>query len=50
MNNTKRNIEFKLLEKCMHIKEHPQMKVTYFQADEKKSGGKYVTINEALKR
>lgn len=43
-------LNLKLLEKCMHIKEHPQMKVTYFQADEKKSGGKYVTINEALKK
>lgn len=27
-----------------HIKEQPKITVTYFQPDEKKSGGAYVTI------
>lgn len=31
------------------IAEHPQVTVTYFQPDEKKSGGAYVTITDTVK-
>lgn len=32
------------------ISEHPEIKVTYFLADEKKSGGKYVFLSGVLHR
>ena len=33
-----------------HIKEQPEITVTYFQPDEKKSGGAYVTITGSAKK
>ena len=33
-----------------HIKEHPEVTVTYFQPDEKKSGGAYVTVTDSAKK
>ena len=33
-----------------HIKEQPEITVTYFQPDEKKSGGAYVTVTGSAKR
>ena len=33
-----------------HIKEQPEVTVTYFQPDEKKSGGAYVTITGSARR
>ena len=33
-----------------HIKEHPEVKVTYFEKDKKKSGGAYLQRNASIKR
>ena len=33
-----------------HIKEQPEVTVTYFQPDEKKSGGAYVTVTGFVKK
>ena len=33
-----------------HIKEHPEIKVTYFEKDKKKSGGAYLQRNACIKR
>lgn len=33
-----------------NIKEEPQMEITYFQPDEKKEGGSYVTVTERVKK
>ena len=33
-----------------HIKEQPEVTITYFQPDEKKSGGAYVTITGFVKK
>lgn len=33
-----------------HVKEHPQVTVTWFQPDEKKDGGQYITTTGYLKR
>ena len=33
-----------------HIKEQPEITVTYFQPDEKKSGGAYVTVTGFAKK
>lgn len=32
-----------------HLKEHPSITVTYFHQDEKKSGGRYITVSGTLK-
>lgn len=32
------------------LSDHPQLRVTYFQADEHKSGGRYLTITGRLKK
>lgn len=32
------------------LKEYPEIKITYFQPDEKKSGGSYITAVGAIKR
>lgn len=32
-----------------HIKEHPEVTITYFQPDERKKGGKYVAITGRVK-
>ena len=33
-----------------HIKEQPEITVTYFQPDEKKNGGAYVTVTDSVKK
>lgn len=33
-----------------HIKEHPEISVTWFRPDEKKDGGQYITTTGRLKR
>lgn len=33
-----------------HVKEHPKVTVTWFQPDEKKAGGQYITTTGYLKR
>ena len=33
-----------------HIKEQPEITVTYFQPDEKKNGGAYVTVTGSAKK
>lgn len=33
-----------------HINEHPEIMVTWFQPDEKKDGGQYITTTGRLKR
>lgn len=33
-----------------HVKEHPKVTVTWFQPDEKKDGGQYITTTGYLKR
>ena len=33
-----------------HIKEQPEVTITYFQPDEKKSGGAYVTVTGSAKK
>lgn len=33
-----------------HLKEHPSITVTYFHQDEKKSGGRYITVSGNLKK
>ena len=35
---------------CEKISEHPEIVVTYFVPDEKKSGGKYVTVEGEVKK
>lgn len=32
------------------LKEHPEIAITYFQPDEKKNGGSYVTVNSTVKK
>lgn len=44
------DLDRKLRELNDKISEHPEIVVTYFQADEKKNGGTYVTISGALKK
>jgi len=41
------NMRLQLLK--MHIQEKPQIFVTYFEQDLKKSGGKYITIQDSVK-
>lgn len=33
-----------------HLKEHPNVSITYFKPDEKKAGGSYVTLTERVKK
>ena len=33
-----------------HIKEHPKVTVTYFQPDERKEGGAYITVSGKVRR
>ena len=33
-----------------HVKEQPKVTVTYFQPDEKKNGGAYVTVTGSVKK
>ena len=38
-------IDAKLAVIEQHIKEQPEISVTYFQPDEKKTGGRYTTVS-----
>lgn len=42
------NLKFSLLKE--HLEEHPLVTVTYFRADEKKSGGAYITVSDRVKK
>ena len=33
-----------------HLSEHPEVSVTYFVSDERKSGGAYVTVSDGVKK
>ena len=33
-----------------HIKEHPEVTITYFQPDERKEGGAYITVTGKVRR
>ena len=33
-----------------HIKEHPEVTITYFQPDERKKGGAYITVTGKVRR
>ena len=46
----KMKLDEKLLILQEHIMEMPEISVTYFCPDEKKEGGKYVTITKALRK
>ncbi len=35
---------------CDHVKEHPEIAITYFQPDAKKNGGTYVTSISTVKK
>ena len=43
-------LDRRLMEVKNHIKEKPEVTVTYFQPDVKKSGGAYVTITKNVKK
>ena len=43
-------IDAKLAVIEQHIKEQPEISVTYFQPDEKKTGGRYVTVSGKVKK
>ena len=32
------------------IKDHPKIKITYFQPDERKNGGAYISLNDTVKK
>ena len=46
----KMKLDEKLLILQEHIMEMPEISVTYFCQDEKKEGGKYVTVTKALRK
>ena len=46
----KMKLDEKLLILQEHIMEMPEISVTYFCPDEKKEGGKYVTVTKALRK
>lgn len=48
--NEKSIINEKLQMICENISEHPEVAVTYFVPDEKKAGGKYVTLEGNVKK
>lgn len=48
--NRKADLDHKLQFILEHIKEQPEVTITYFQPDEKKNGGKYITITESIKK
>lgn len=43
-------LDLRLQELADRITEHPKVTLTYFQPDQKKSGGAYVTVTGPLKR
>lgn len=43
-------IDAKLAVIAQHIKEKPEISVTYFQPDEKKTGGRYTTVSGNVKK
>lgn len=47
--NKKVLLDETLQEILRHIKEHPDIQITYFKADERKTGGTYVTVTKAVR-
>lgn len=47
---SKEVLDQKLWEIREHLHEHPEVKITYFQPDEQKSGGAYLTIRGIVKK
>lgn len=45
-----RALNDKFTQLLAHIQEEPKASITYFVADDKKAGGKYVTITQRLKK
>ncbi|MFQ7171840.1 MAG: hypothetical protein ACLRQF_06980 [Thomasclavelia ramosa] len=43
-------INFRLQQLLKHLTEAPLIKITYFEANQKKSGGQYITIINHLKK
>lgn len=48
--NSQEEIKRKLDHLAEHIHERPEVSITYFQADQKKEGGAYVTASGTIKR
>ncbi len=48
--DTKEILDEKLQKIQEHIGEHPEIEITYFQPDEKKKGGCYITITGCIKK
>ena len=46
----KEKLNEKLKWMAEHIKEQPRVTITYFQPDNKKEGGRYVSITESVKK
>ena len=43
-------LDEKMSEIAAHVKEHPKVSITFFRADERKSGGSYVTVTGAVRK
>jgi len=48
--NSKELLDFRLQQLREHLSEHPEVTVTYFKPDEKKSGGIYETVTGVVKK
>ncbi|MBQ9766731.1 MAG: hypothetical protein IJW37_01320 [Lachnospiraceae bacterium] len=48
--NSKELLDAELQYVLEHLSEHPEVTVTYFQPDERKSGGAYVTVTGRVKK
>lgn len=48
--DSKEILDLKLQYVCEHLTEQPEVTVTYFEPDAKKSGGAYVTVTERVKK
>lgn len=46
----KETLDYKLEMLMGELKNNPQIKITHFQADQKKDGGKYITITGTIKK
>lgn len=48
--NSKELLDFRLQQLQEHLSEHPEVTVTYFCPDEKKTGGAYETVTGVVKK
>lgn len=48
--DSKEILDLKLQYVCEHLTEQPEVTVTYFEPDAKKSGGAYVTVTKRVKK